>query len=104
MAQRGSDRLVEFHLRDLRNRRDLRRLLEDAMIPELHRLGESRSSTRLRLARNDNPSFGSLGMTAAIGELGFGSFSGVLGALEHVFDRQREPPPAVPLRIELFST
>jgi hypothetical protein len=28
MAQRGSDRLMEFHLRDLRNQRDLRPLLE----------------------------------------------------------------------------
>jgi hypothetical protein len=28
MAQRGSDRLMEFHLRNLRNQRHLRRLLD----------------------------------------------------------------------------
>jgi hypothetical protein len=56
MAQRGSDRLEEFPLRDLRHQRDLRRLLEEppCLAP---RQGRSRFLDSLRsLGMTDSPS------------------------------------------------
>jgi len=55
------------HLRHQRDLRDPRRLLEDAMMPEVHRPKGSRFLPDVADAPQGGLAFDSLGMTAAIG-------------------------------------